>query len=169
MNQKLITFYYYTCWGVFAAQTALGQSLPEEAKALSLDSLLNVKISTASKVEQTISEAPAAVTIVTSEDIKRYGYRTLNEVLATIQGFYISYDRNYSYVGVRGLGRPTDYNDRILLMIDGHKMNDSFYGSASVGTDLPIDFRSVHRIDIVRGPGSALYGTEAMLAVINIR
>jgi outer membrane receptor for ferrienterochelin and colicins len=135
---------------------------------LSLDSLLSIKISTAAKYSQTLSEAPASVTIITSDDIKRYGYRTLEEVLTTITGFYTSYDRNYSYLGVRGFSRPTDYNNRILLLINGHTTNDNFYGSAAINPDLGINMNTINRIEIVRGPGSALYGTGAMFAVINI-
>jgi iron complex outermembrane receptor protein len=122
----------------------------------------------AAKYEQTINEAPASVTIITSEDIERYGYRTLEEVFASVRGFYVSNDRNYSYVGVRGFSRPTDYNNRILLLLNGHTLNDRMYGSAAIGTDLALDLDSVERIEIVRGPGSALYGTNAMFAVVNI-
>ncbi len=147
---------------------AIAQELERRTNALSLDSLLNVKISTASRTLQTVSEAPASVTIISAEDIARYGYRTLDEALTTVKGFYRSYDRNYVYVGVRGFSRPTDYNDRLLLLLDGHVMNDNFYGSAPAGTDFPLDFGSIERIEIVRGPGSALYGTGAMFAVINI-
>lgn len=133
-----------------------------------LKELLDAKISTASKYEQTISEAPASVTIITGEDIKRYGFRTLEEILRSVRGFYVSNDRNYSYLGVRGFGRPTDYNNRILLLLNGHTMNENVYGSASVGTEFGLGLELIERLEIVRGPGSALYGTSAMFAVINI-
>ena len=77
-------------------------------------------------------------------------------------------DRNYTYIGVRGFGRPTDYNDRILLLIDGHTANENVYGAAYFGTELPLDMDSVERIGVVRGPGSALYGTGAMFGVVNV-
>jgi outer membrane receptor protein involved in Fe transport len=134
----------------------------------SLDELLDVKISGAAKYEQTARQAPASVTIITSEDIERYGYRTLADALMTVRGFFVSYDRNYTYVGVRGFSRPTDYNNRILLLLDGHTLNENVYGAAQLGSELPIELDLVERIEIVRGPGSALYGTGAMLAVVNI-
>lgn len=137
-------------------------------QVFSLDSLLNIKISAASKYLQKISEIPASVTIITSDEISRYGYQELSEVLNSIKGFYISYDRNYSYLGVRGFSRPTDFNNRILLMLNGHSMNENIYGAAYIGTDLGINLKSVERIEIVRGPSSALYGSNAMFAVINI-
>lgn len=134
----------------------------------SLDSLLNINISTAVKYNQTISEAPASITIITSEDIEHYGYRTLEDILKTVAGFYTSYDRNYGYAGVRGFSRTSDYNNRILLLINGHTLNDNFYGQSILGNDLGINMKSIDHIEIVRGPGSALYGTGAMFAVINI-
>lgn len=134
----------------------------------SLDDLLNQKVSAAAKYEQTVREAAASVTIVTSQDIEDFGFETVAELLSSVRGFYLSYDRNYEYVGVRGFSRPTDYNDRILLLVDGHTVNENTYGGAQIGTDLLIPLDAVERVEIVRGPGSALYGTYAMLAVINV-
>jgi len=134
----------------------------------SLEELLNIEICTAAKCEQRIMEAPSSVTIITSEDIERYGYQTLEDVLKSIGGFYVSNDRNYGYVGVRGFSRPTDYNNRILLLLNGHTLNDRVYGSAFIDATVGIDLSHIERIEIVRGPGSALYGTSAMFAVMNI-
>ena len=135
---------------------------------LSLDSLLKTKISSAAKYEQTISEAASSVSIVTAEDIQRHGYRTLPDVLNATRGFYVSYDRNYTFLGSRGFSRPTDYNNRILLLIDGNVVNEEIYGSAMLGTELGVPMENLERIEIVRGPGSALYGTSAVFAVINL-
>jgi outer membrane receptor protein involved in Fe transport len=139
-----------------------------ETLGASLDSLLRMRVRTASRYSQTALEAPASVTIVTADEIRRYGYRNLDELLELVPGFYISNDRNYSYLGARGFSRPTDYNNRILLLIDGHTLNDHLWGGAAIGSDTPINFDIIERIEIVRGPGSALYGTNAMFAVINI-
>ena len=64
----------------------------------------------ASKYEQKVTEAPSSVSIVTADEIKKFGYRTLSDILRSVRGFYVTYDRNYSYVGVRGFFRPSDYN-----------------------------------------------------------
>lgn len=133
-----------------------------------LDELLSVRVSSASRFDQIAQRAPASVTIVTAEEIARFGYRTLAEALASVPGLYLSYDRNYSYVGVRGFSRPTDYNNRVLVLIDGYRFNEDYYGYAPIGTDLPLDLRAVERIEVVRGPGSAAFGTAAMLAVVNV-
>jgi outer membrane receptor protein involved in Fe transport len=138
------------------------------ANAPSLDDLLSQKVSASAKYEQTVRDAAASVTIVTAQEIETFGFTTLAELLSSVRSFYVSYDRNYEYVGTRGFSRPTDYNDRILLLMDGHTINENTYGQAAIGTDFAFPLSSVDRIEIVRGPGSALYGTYAMLAVINV-
>ena len=122
----------------------------------------------ASGFTQKVTEAPASVTIITSEEIQRFGYRTLADILRNVRGFYVSYDRNYSYVGVRGYGLPGDYNSRITLLIDGHRLNDNIYDGALVGTEFPIDVDLIDRVEVIRGPNSSLYVASAFLGVINI-
>jgi outer membrane receptor protein involved in Fe transport len=148
--------------------TVAGVTRAEDTTEPTLDDLLETKVSGASKYDQIARRAPASVSIVTADDIERYGYRTIADVLGRVRGFYTSYDRNYTYVGVRGFSRPTDYNNRVLLLIDGHTTNESVFGSAQLGSELGLDITLVERVEIIRGPGSALYGTGAMLTVVNI-
>ena len=122
----------------------------------------------ASKYEQKVTEAPSSISIVTAAEIKKYGYRTLADILKSIRGFYVTYDRNYSYVGVRGFGPPGDYNSRILLLVDGHRMNDNTYDQALVGTEGILDVDLIDRVEVIRGPGSSLYGSNAFFAVVNM-
>ncbi len=122
----------------------------------------------ASKYEQKVTEAPSSVSIITSSEIKKYGYRTLADILRSVRSFYITYDRNYSYVGVRGFGRPGDYNSRILLLIDGHRTNDNIFNQAFVGAEAIIDVDLIERVEVIRGPGSSLYGSNAFFAVVNV-
>jgi iron complex outermembrane receptor protein len=133
-----------------------------------LDGLLSTPISTGAKYAQNIRQVSGSVSIVTAEDIRRFGYHTLEDVLQSMAGIYASNDRNYSYIGVRGFSRPTDFNNRILLLIDGHSTNESIWGSALLGEELALNLGAVNRIEVVRGPASALYGTGAMFAIINI-
>src|SRR5207237_9204690 len=83
-------------------------------------------------------------------------------------GFYVTYDRNYSYAAVRGFGRSGDYNDRILLLVDGHRINDNIYGSAYIGTEFPVDVELIERVEVIHGPSAAIYGDNAFFAVINV-
>ncbi len=125
-------------------------------------------VSGASKYEQKVTEAPSSVSIITSLEIKKYGYRTLSDILRSVRSFYVTYDRNYTYVGVRGFGRPGDYNSRILLLIDGHRTNDNIYDQAFIGTEGILDVDLIDRVEVIRGPGSSLYGSNAFFAVVNI-
>src|SRR5213593_3994609 len=95
---------------------------PSDLTELSLEELMEIKVPTvfgASKFEQKTTEAPSSVSVLTSDDFKRYGYRTLADALQSVQGMHVSYDRNYAFLGVRGISLG-DFNSRILLLVDGH-------------------------------------------------
>jgi len=122
----------------------------------------------ASKYDQPLSEAPADVTVITRAEIQRYGWRTLADVLRGVRSFLVTNDHNYSYAGVRGFARTGDYNARILLLVDGHRTNDTIYDQAMLGTEGPVDLDLVERVEIVRGAGSSLYGSNAFFGVIDV-
>jgi iron complex outermembrane receptor protein len=88
--------------------------------------------------------------------------------LRGLAGFYVTDDRNYSYVGVRGFGRPGDYSTRVLLLVDGQRANDAIYEQAAVGLDFLLDADMIERIEVVRGPGASIHGNSAFFAVINV-
>jgi outer membrane receptor for ferrienterochelin and colicins len=148
------------------------------AEALSADALMDmpleklvnveVTVTSVSKYAEKISEAPSAVEVITADDIRTYGYRTLGEALDGLHGLYASSDRNYNYLGVRGFLRPGDYNSRILVMVDGRRMNDNIYDSANTGQEFLLDMALVDRIEYIPGPGSSLYGANAMEGVVNV-
>jgi outer membrane receptor for ferrienterochelin and colicins len=138
---------------------------------MSLEDLMSIEIDSvygASGFKQKVTEAPASVTIITSEEIQKFGYQTLADILRNVRGFYVTYDRNYSYLGVRGYGPSGDYNSRIAVMIDGHRLNDNIFDAAPVGPEFPIDIDLIDRVEVIRGPNSSLYVASAFLGVINI-
>jgi outer membrane receptor for ferrienterochelin and colicins len=143
-------------------------SKPQDLTDMSLEQLGQITVYSASKREQGVKDAPSSVTVITADEIQRYGYRTLADALETVRGFYITNDRYQSYVGVRGFGRLGDWNSRILLLVDGHRINDNVLGQAFIGLEFPVDIDLVQRIEIIRGPSSSLYGAEAFFAVINV-
>jgi outer membrane receptor for ferrienterochelin and colicin len=139
MNLKLLKFFFIDKFSLFfeciafyclAAITALvcafvlltltpvcsARDDTKDLTELSIDELMNVPVYGASKYEQKMSKAPAFVTIVTRDEIKKYGYRNLADILRSLSTFLITYDRNYTYAGVRGFGLPGDYNSRILVL-----------------------------------------------------
>jgi iron complex outermembrane receptor protein len=140
----------------------------DELMNLPLESLLNFEISAASRFAQKASEAPSAVTVVTADDIRAYGYRTFADILRSIRGLYVTYDRNYNYIGVRGFARAGDYNTRVLLLVDGYRVTDNVYDQAPIGTDFPLDVDLIERVEFIPGPGSSVYGSGAFLGVINV-
>ncbi len=122
----------------------------------------------ASKHEQKTTEAPSSVTIVTRQDIAEYGHRTLAEVLNGVRGLYTTFDRGYNFLGVRGVNRLGDYGGRTLININGHRINDPIYDSSFLGNDFPLDVDLIERVEVIRGPGSSLYGNNAFFGVINV-
>ncbi len=135
---------------------------------LPLEQLMQMQVTTASRYAQSALEAPAAVSVVTAEDIRLFGYRSLADVLASMRGLYVSYDRSYHYLGIRGFATAGDYNTRVLLLVNGVRFNDNIYDQASIGTDFPIDLDLIERVEFVSGPGSAVYGANAFFGVVNV-
>lgn len=128
---------------------------------MSLEELLDVEVFSASKKLQRSSDAPAIMNVITQAQIKKMGAVTLVDVLKYVPGLEVSMGSDGFYrVAIRGARKDGD----ILVLIDGQQFND-FYGGRAL-YDLPIDF--IEKIEIIRGPGSALYGTNAMAGVINI-
>ena len=134
----------------------------------SLEDLMKIEVYSASKYMQDASDAPSSVTVITADEIQKYGYRSLADILESVRGFYITYDRDYSFVGVRGFGRLGDSNNRILVLIDGHQINDNVFGEPYLGTEFLVDVDLIERVEIIRGPSSSLYGADAFFAVINV-
>src|SRR5580658_8569285 len=148
--------------------TAGAQQDVKDLSEVSLEELSNIQVYSASKHLQSASDAPASVTVVTADEIQKYGYRNLADILRSVPGFYVTYDRDYTFVGVRGFGRLGDWNSRILVLIDGHRINNNVLGQAMLGNEFLVDVDMIERVEIVRGPSSSLYGAQAFFAIINV-
>src|SRR4029079_16536769 len=143
------------------------QPLPE----LSLEELMTLdagRVFGASGRLQPVTEAPASVSFITAEEIARSGYRTLADILRGVRGLYVSDDRNFSLLGMRGFSKPGDYNSRILLLVNGHRVNDNVFGQAEIGAEFGIDPAMFERVEIIRGPASSIYGDSAFFGVVNV-
>jgi len=134
----------------------------------SIEQLLDIEVFTSSRFPQKASEAPSRVTVIDSEAIKKFGYRTLSDILNSIPGLYTTYDRNYTYLGARGFGIPGDYNTRFLMLLDGKRVNDNIYDSFGIDYDGIVNVDLIERVEFSAGPGSAVYGANAFFGVINV-
>ena len=150
------------------AANSVAQQAPKDLGEASLEELSNIQVYSASKHMQSTHDAPSSVTVITANEIQKYGYRTLADILESVRGFYITNDRDYSFVGVRGFGRLGDSNNRILVLIDGNRINDNVFGEPYLGTEFLVDVDLIERVEIIRGPSSSLYGADAFFAVINV-
>jgi outer membrane receptor for ferrienterochelin and colicins len=159
-----------SCWMIFLllAVPVAAQEATKDLGEASLEELGNIQVYSASKHLQSAKDAPSSVTVITADEIQKYGWRTLADILQSVRGFYITTDRLYSYVGVRGFGRLGDWNSRILLLVDGHRVNNNVDGHGMLGTEFPVDVDLIERVEIIRGPSSSLYGADAFFAVINV-
>lgn len=126
------------------------------------------EVTAASRSTETIDEAPASVSIVPGIELRAMGYPTIAEALRGVRGVSVTDDRAYTSLGIRGFARLGDYGNRVLVTVDGQPTNDNYIGSSYVGFDGRVDLEDVDRVEIVRGPGSALYGTSAFFGVVNL-
>ncbi len=157
----LVVFFFF--FGLAYAQT-------EEVDIfdLSFEELANIKIISATQREQTIGEAPAIISIITRQEIKDRGYQTVGEALNSVAGLDPLHDRFQYNLGIRGInGGMRAWSRIVKLMIDGQPVAYRSSSENFLGKEL-IPVNIVERIEIVRGPGSALYGSNAFLGVINI-
>lgn len=147
-----------------SSPSSLAAGTASEADALA--DLLQVNVDAASRYAQPLAETPAAASVLPATDWQLHGETTLAEALSGLRGLHLSNDRNYTYLGLRGLGRPGDYNSRVLLLVDGSRHNDPIYDQAYLGHDAPVDLDWIKRLEFVPGPASAQYGANAFLGII---
>src|SRR5438552_4155691 len=133
---------------------------------LSLEALLDTPIAIASKgaAARDARDTPGVVTAVTREEILASGARDLLEVLQLVPGFSFHVD----VVGVVGAGFRGlwGHEGKVLLLVDGMEMNEQLYSTTQFGNEIPVHI--IERVEVIRGPGSAVYGGNAELAVINV-
>lgn len=154
--------------GMWAAPAAGSEPAAFDVTQIPIEQLVETEYIPASRIARQISDAPFAVSIITAQDIRDYGYRTLSEILKSMRGFYVTSSLSYDYLGGRGFGEPGDYAGRIMLMIDGYTTNDNVFHQIFIGHDGFLDVELIERVEFIPGPGSTTYGNTAFLGVINI-
>jgi len=161
---KRFTFLILFLSQMVSVNAQTGTSNTTNYDALSLEELMNIKITVASIKELTPRQSPGIITYITLEDIRNSGARDLMEVLKLVPGFEFGVDVD-GVVGIAVRGNWA-HEGKVVLFIDGIEMNEALYSTLQFGNHYPVD--NIERIEIIRGPGSALHGGFAAYAVINI-
>jgi outer membrane receptor for ferrienterochelin and colicins len=142
---------------------------PQDVMDMSLEDLLNVQITTASRLEEKQSDAPGMVSVVTKDELVRFGGTTLKDVLERVPGLIGSsvYMTDRSMIAVRG-DQISNSGEHVLLLINGRPVREVQEGGikSEVIETFPVDI--IERIEVVKGPGSVLYGSTAFAGVINV-
>jgi outer membrane receptor for ferrienterochelin and colicins len=147
------------------------ERLEQMVDQLDLQTLLNTPIDvwTPSKAPQKSHEAPSIITTVTREQIRVWGYRSMADLLSHLLGFYVIDDHTSPNLVVRGnSGGLYSESSIIKVLIDGHPVSFSSTGGIGLGPEL-IPLSAIERVEVIRGPASALYGADAFLGMINIQ
>jgi iron complex outermembrane recepter protein len=150
-----------------AAPGSLGADpAPTDLTELSLDQLAQMKVTIASKHEEQLSQTPAAITVITQDDIRRSGVTSIPEVLRLVPGLDVArVDAHQWAITARGFNE--DFPNKLLVMIDGRTVYTPLFAGVFWDVqDLMIE--DIERIEVIRGPGASLWGANAVNGVINI-
>ncbi|CAB1367808.1 conserved exported protein of unknown function [Denitratisoma oestradiolicum] len=150
---------------LLGTQPALAQFEDETELSLSFGEKSTVSIATGG--QQLLSRAPAVASVITAEEIRNMGARDIDEVLAHVPGLHVSKSESISTSQYLIRGMTSTYNPQVLMLMNGVPMTSVYLGNRTdFGTSLPVE--NISRIEVIRGPGSALYGADAFSGVINI-
>lgn len=133
-----------------------------------LEALLGMEVEGASRRVEKSLDAPAAVSVLGRAESDALNHVTVADMLSRLPGTYVTTSRSYAGVGLRGFNRPGDYNARLLMAIDGYRVNDAIYDQALPEFEFPIVAAWVKRLEMVSGPASSVYGGNALLGVANV-
>lgn len=149
--------------------------LPEASQAESSNVAILAAVSAeedvvvgAAKREQTLGNVASAVTVITADRIHRFGYRTVGEAVASVAGAYFEDTRIVATIGFRGINILGDFNTRVLVLVDGATVNEGWGSFAGVSYGDLVAIDDIARIEVIRGPVSSVYGTNAFFGIINI-
>lgn len=133
---------------------------------MSLEDLLNLTVSSASGVEERLKDAPSTMIVINAEEIRRRGYTDIPEVIQDLPGFDITIANGPYYMYAYQRGYRTPITQRTLLLIDGKEDNNLWSQASNISRQYPMNH--IDRIEVLYGPASALYGSNAFLGVVNI-
>lgn len=165
--------YFFLSFFLFSsAQLVSSATLPPETLAKNIEDILGLRsISLANGYHTPLNKAAAVGYVITARDMKNMGASTLEEVLQTVPGMHTPYilpaRGGSSSFTMRGITNSLDSN-RLLFLIDGSPFADLFFGGQGGYSFRDVSIKNLERIEIVRGPGSALYGADAYAGIVNL-
>jgi len=152
--------------GVSAQQSAQGSTKPVDLTSISIEDLMNIQVTSASKKAESLSAAPAAIFVITGDDIRRGGFSSVPDALRTVPGLYVVQQSSHVWL-VTARGFSNEYNDKMLVLIDGRLVYSPTFGGVYWDVQDP-PLEDIDRIEVIRGPAGTLWGADAMNGVINI-
>lgn len=155
---------------LFASPVAAQDDFADELGGLDLGALmsLDLTVTSATKFEQTVAEAPAIISVITRKQIQERGYQSVAEALQSVPGLFVNTDWVSPDVGVRGVSGGLRGGSRVIkVMINGQPVSFRIETTNWLGAEF-IPLQAIERIEVIRGPGSALYGANAFLGVVNV-
>jgi iron complex outermembrane receptor protein len=152
--------------GVAANQDEQGAAKPVDLTSISIEALGNIQVTSASKKTENLSAAPAAIFVISGEDIRRGGFSSVPDALRTVPGLYVVQLSSHVWL-VTARGFSNEYNDKMLVLIDGRLVYSPTFGGVFWDVQDP-PLEEIDRIEVIRGPAGTLWGADAMNGVINI-
>lgn len=167
--QQLHSWLFYVIVGLALPALATEPPSLEQLLQTRLNEVkYDLDVETSGRMAQNSRQHGNLTYIISAHDIQMFGMRTLADILDFFPGLYVSRDPAFSYVGIRGLGQPNDYNSRLLFLLDGIRLNEAIFDAGLLGTDAIIDIENIDRVEFSAGPGAAVYGNNAFFGVIQI-
>src|SRR6202051_2739207 len=152
--------------GLAAQPSAQSPAKSVDLTAMSIEDLMNIQVISASKKAERLSAAPAAIFVITGEDLERGGFSSVPDALRTVPGLYVVQQSSHVWL-VTARGFSNEYNDKMLVLIDGRLVYSPTFGGVFWDVQAP-PLEDIDRIEVIRGPAGTLWGADAMNGVINI-
>jgi iron complex outermembrane receptor protein len=149
-----------------AASPAYPQAAQKDLSQMSVEDLMNLQVTSASKKEEPVQRAAAAIFVITQEDIRRSGATNIPDLLRMVPGLDVAQTNGTSWA-ISSRGFNNEFANKLLVLVDGRTVYSPLF-SGVFWEDLDVVLEDIERIEVIRGPGAALWGTNAVNGVINI-
>src|ERR1043166_974085 len=156
------------CWinGLAARAAESAEQTEGRSAEIPLEELINVKVTSVSKKATSLEDSPAAVTVVTEDDIRRFGITTLPDALRLVPGMDVAQINSHEWA-INSRGFNGEFANKMLVLVDGRSVYTTGFGGVIWGME-DVVMEDLDRIEVIRGPGGTLWGANAVNGVIHI-